>query len=526
MKKVVLAAFLLILGTNLIAQSSIPNILNFKSIKSSGTIMSNEKLVGYYMFYFKEKNNKKTSTYEVALFDDNYNKVRDFEVTKPKRTSLIEIVYNNEVFMLFFYNPKTGYEFITYNRNGEELGNQKIIKKEIPSYALRANMANSQNNTESHTIYAIGNTGFMRATYTKSKKMGYNLIAYDNELNELWKSTSPKASKLYESISISDVSEKFTSAVITRKKSIMTKKMDLAFCLFDTKTGKLIKEVPMGTKASGKKSVLKTYIDTENDKIILIGEFFHPGDNMLKDKSKGVFIKELRSDGAEISNNEYSWKGDIEKYKKSNLTKKEKKEAGNSFSLFFHNVIRSKNGHLFLIAEQFRKQVSAGGIGMNIAAAALGGQANAAAFEIRISNMIIIELDEHNKLFDYHIIKKKRNSVFLEQGAGLYSSSFLGYYIKSLGAFDYSYTSFNKENDEFNIIYRDMNKKEKKGEKKSDVMLGVIEIEKGKLSSTRVPINVESKSFSIQAAKFGYIGIYEYFKKEKKIETRLEKLTY
>jgi len=309
---------------------------------------------------------------------------------------------------------------------------------------------------------------------------------------------------------------------------MMTKKMDLTFCIFNTKTGELIREVPMGTKATGKKSVLKTYVDTENDKIILIGEFFKPGDDMLKDKSKGIFIKELESDGTELSNNEYNWKGQIDKYKNENLTKEEKKEAGQAFSLFFHNVIRSKNGHLFLIAEQFKKQVSAGGIAMNVAAAALGGNvnSNAAAFEIRVSNMVVIELDEHNKLFDYHIIKKKRNSVMLPQGAGLYSSSFLGYYIKSLGGFDYDYTSLDKEKDEFNIIYRDLNKKEKKGQKKSDLMLGVIEIEQGKLSSTRVSINTESKYLRLQPAKFGYIGIVEYFKKEKKIETRLEKLTY
>jgi len=526
MKKIVLMSFLLVLGTNLIAQTSIPNVLNYKSIKSSGAIISEDKLAGYYMFYFKEKKDKKNSTYEVALFDDDYNKVRDFEVTKPKNTYLIEIVYNNEVFMLYFYNGKTGYEFITYNRDGEVVGNQKITKKDIPTFSLRTNMAGLQAGTESHTIHPVGNTGFIRTTYSTSKKMGYKLIAYDNELNELWKSVSPKTSKLIETISISDVSEKYTTAVISRKKSMMTKKMDLAFCIFNTKTGELIREVPMGTKATGKKSVLKTYVDTENDKIILIGEFFKPGDDMLKDKSKGIFIKELESDGTELSNNEYNWKGEIDKYKNENLSAEDKKEAKASFSLFFHNVVRSENGHLYLIAEQFRKQVSAGAVGMNIAAAALGGQSNAAAFEIRVSNMVVIELDENNKLFDYHIIKKKRNSVFLPQGSGMLNSSLLGYMVKSMGGFDYDYTSLDKEKDEFNIIYRDMNKKEKKGQKKSDLMLGVIEIEQGKLSSTRVPINTESKYLRLQPAKFGYIGIVEYFKKEKKIETRLEKLTY
>ena len=526
MKKLVLIAVLLIAGTNLMAQANVPNVLNYKSVKSSGAIISNEKVSGYYMFYFKEKNDRKTSTYEVILFDDNYNAVRNFEITRPIRTSLVEVVYNGEVFMLFYYDAKTGFEFITYNRDGKELGNQKIAKKDISSFAIQATLAAASSGTDSHTIYPKGNKGFFRTTYNKNKKMGYELISYDNELNELWKTESPKNSQMLESIGISDVTEDYIAAVLTRRKSVMTRKMDMAFCIFSAKTGDLIKEVPMGTKETGKKSVLKTYVDTESDKIILIGEFFKPGDDILKDKSAGIFIKELDSEGDELSSNEYKWKGDIDKYKNENLTEEDKKEAKASFSLFFHNVIRSKDGHLFLIAEQFRKQVSAGGVAMNVAAGALGGSSNAANFEIRISNMVIIELDENNKLFDYHIIKKKRNSIFLQQGAGLYSSAFLGYYVNSLGGFDYSYTSADKIKDEFNLVYTDLNKKEKKGEKKSEKMIGVIQIKQGALTSTRVPINSTAKRMYVDRAKHGYVAIKEYFKKEKRLEMRLEKLTY
>ena len=67
--------------------------------------------------------------------------------------------------------------------------------------------------------------------------------------------------------------------------------MDFAFALFDAKDGRLIKEVELGSKEKGKKSVLRTYFNSESDEIILIGEFFKPGDDMLKDKSDGIFTK-------------------------------------------------------------------------------------------------------------------------------------------------------------------------------------------------------------------------------------------
>ena len=108
MKRVqlILTALLLIIATSTIAQSTVPNVLNYKNLKSKGPIISDDKISGYYLFYFKEKNDKKNSSYEIALFDDNYNSAKNFEITRPKNTYLVEMVYNGEVFMLFFYEPK------------------------------------------------------------------------------------------------------------------------------------------------------------------------------------------------------------------------------------------------------------------------------------------------------------------------------------------------------------------------------------------------------------------------------------
>ena len=106
-------------------------------------------------------------------------------------------------------------------------------------------------------------------------------------------------------------------------------------------------------------------------------------------------------------------------------------------------------------------------------------------------------------------------------------TTIMGNYIRALGGFDYTFTLRNVDNDHFQIVYYDYNRKEdEKSKSKSDVMLGVISIKNGELTQTRVPINTDAKSFWIQPAKTGYISIGEYYKKEKRVDMRLEQLTY
>jgi hypothetical protein len=193
--------------------------------------------------------------------------------------------------------------------------------------------------------------------------------------------------------------------------------------------------------------------------------------------------------------------------------------------VFFHDVIIAKNGHTFMIGEQFIKQISAGGVALNVLAGS--NNTNASMFEILIANMVIIELDEKKELVDFKIIPKKNTSVILPQGMGLVSTSVLGYYLKSLGSFDYSFTSNNVEKDIYDVVYIDANRKESKDSKtKSDLMIGLLTIKNGKLSENRIPINCDSKYWWVQPGKPGFISVSEYYRKEKKIEMRLEQLSY
>ena len=199
-------------------QASVENVLNLRTAKHSGQIIENNKLVGYFIFFTKEKVDKNNTAYEIEMFDDNYNPSSNFEIVRPKNSVLLEMVYNGSVFMLHFYDSKTGYEFVTFDRNGEMKGSNSISKDVISKWDLNNVMMNLQSGTENVSIHTNGDKGFIRSTFTKYKKVGYEIVAYDNEANEVWSYKSNESSDMLEMLEINDISANYLTATVTKKK--------------------------------------------------------------------------------------------------------------------------------------------------------------------------------------------------------------------------------------------------------------------------------------------------------------------
>lgn len=521
--KMLLFAFLISVLTVNAQDASVENVLNLRTAKHSGQIIENNKLVGYFIFYTKEKIDKDNTAYEIEMFDDNYNPSSKFEIVRPKNSYLVEMVYNGSVFMLHFYDPKTGYEFVTFDRNGDMKGSNAISKDAVSKWDLNKVLMNLQSSTENVSIYPNGTNGFIRSTFTNYKKVGYEIVAYDNEANEVWSYKSNEASEMLEMVEINDISANYLTATVTKKKNLTTREMSNYLLLLNLSDGSQITEISMGDDATGLRSVLKSFLNESKKNISIVGEYYNPNDDIVKDKSQGLYMQEISLSGEDLGITNYAWKGDIDQF--ASLTDGDGND-NRPFYAFFHDVVVSKNGHIFLIGEQFLKQVSAGGIAMKVAANAMGATTNASAFEMLLGDMIVVEFDAEKTLVDFKTVEKKKTKIILPAGMGIYGSTTLGYYIKSIGAFDYAFTSRNKEKDIYDVIYIDGNRREDDQSEKSDLMVGVISIKGGAVTENRIPIFCESKNWWIQPGKPGYISVSEYFRKEKKINMRLEKLTY
>ena len=93
-------------------------------------------------------------------------------------------------------------------------------------------------------------------------------------------------------------------------------------------------------------------------------------------------------------------------------------------------------------------------------------------------------------------------------------------YMNAMGAFDYAFTTGEPDNSNFSICYNDY-------EKSSDFKgktFNSIHYNGSKFTTDKIELKSKATIMKIFPAKAGSIMIMEYFKKDKKLDFRLEKL--
>lgn len=496
------------------------NVKRFRT-GSTGEIIQGNEVKGYYVFYPEEKVDRKTLAFKIALLDDNLNKVSEFNLDRPKKYVLIESSFNNNAFVFNFYDPKSkSLEYVTFDRTGKQLG---AISTEKLSAMERAAVSAIIKNPETTTtnIFPVGDSGFIRYGTVDRRKDGFIIARFDNTLKEVWAYESDPTSKMIESAAVLSVDKDYILVQITKLKSLMSSKFDTYLMLLDAKTGKPYYDFQMQDNNEAQLSVLNAFMSEDGEALIL-GEFYAPGDNVLKDKSLGLYARVVEKNGEYGLFKKYHWDREIAKVKESSLDEEEAKKDKGTNQIFFHKFVRSANGHVFAIAEQFRKQASALGIASNVLSG--GGGSGVANIEIKVTNMVVAEFDQDLNLIDYKLIPKKRTRVNLPEGSGVLSPQKLGYYLKSMGGFDYNFTSVDKDKDSYHAVYTDFNRRDDESDEKSDAMVGTIDIVDGKVETQRFPVNTEADLLWFSPAKPGYVLIKEYFRKGKKLKLRMEKV--
>jgi len=492
---------------------------------SFGEIISDNAVQGYYFIQKLEKISRKEAVYEITLMDDNLRETAKYQIRRPKKSYLLETVFNNEVFVFHFYDAKAkSLEVISIDRTGNQVGSYKV---EDPNKYMLAGITTAiQTEEEYLTVYEMGSAGFMYLETVKNKDYGFVVHGLDNKMNEIWSYSSDTESKMAFLASVLSVDENYALLMVMEKKQIYTQKFDSYVVLIDTKSGEVKYNFQMQDDNEAQLSVLNGFVDPETGIALVVGEYYAPGDDVAKDKSLGLYMRGVETNGEYSVYKKYGWDDEIARVKRSTMT--EEQEEANKKDvelLYFHRIIRRENGSIYAIAEQFRKQVSAGGTALKVLAAAGGGSSGASAFELLVTNMVVLEFDKDLNMTNFEIVGKKKSNVLLPAGAGWYSAQMLGNYVKVRGGFDYAFTTEDKKTNAHFAVYSDMNRREDEDSKKSDGMIGVISISpEGEIEKRRIPLNSDATKYRFRRAKPGYILVREYFKREKKLKLRIEKV--
>jgi hypothetical protein len=144
--------------------------------------------------------------------------------------------------------------------------------------------------------------------------------------------------------------------------------------------------------------------------------------------------------------------------------------------------------------------------------------------QLNIYNLVIFQFNPDYSINKLHIFEKDKNVVMLPSGSTYSSSKMLSYYAKAVGGFDFVFSQLSEDHSTFSVAYinYDRDKNLPAGN-----LLGVVVYTPEKVFSVdKMRLARKSSEFFVHRAKDGYVLITEYFRKEKKADTRLEKINF
>ncbi len=451
----------------------------------------------------------------IEVLDENLNKVKSVVMKKPRKTYfLLKNAFNGSTFCFYFYNYRARkLELETYDQGLNKLASVEIdnvskADRAIIEQQLKTKSEGNENMTGGINLFAVPGQGFIRNTYIGMGK-SYSLTMYDNNLKPVW-TISGEKSKDYETLALSEVNGKYAMGTIIRRPGLFSTKFSAHLAAFDITTGRKVLDTPIETNEKEQLSLSMINYDAQKDEFLVVGEFYHLDDKPFVNKSLGLFIKKLSSQGQPLRSTFYRWDQEVQ----AMLPPAALQRVEDKYINYIHQIEQDAEGNMYLVAEQYKIVVSGAGVAMKL----LGG--NASAMKGKVANLLVYTLSPTAELTDIHFYEKGETNVFLRPGSGIYGAGLLGHMINGDGNFDYQFTQKNNSQTNFDIAYLDYDKKAKEVAL-VDVMIGPAQ----HFATDRIDVtSSRSEKVYVYPAKVGYNMVVEFDIKEKLLDMKLVKL--
>ncbi|MDO5972287.1 hypothetical protein Q4Q35_21010 [Flavivirga aquimarina] len=476
-------------------------------MKNIGALMDkNNDVDGYYFYYEVDKLKKGKREYAIKMLDNNLNDIATKSYIDEKNTILADSKFNNQALMFTMINVKERqYKLVSFDKKGER-GKDVLIdvnKKEMKWLNLMVKTGNF------NMLLPVDNKGFLFNYVKNNEKLGYGLKYIATDGGTTWDYNSPEDSEEILAINPIEVNEKVIVALEASRKSLFSQTIKFKVLVIDIETGKLLFEKEFD-RENNPRLITNAFLSNENE-VVLLGEYYKKGDNIIKAKSLGIFAQINNLDGKVISDNKVSWEDKIDKMMPTGLDGKD----SNRGYVYFHDIVRTQKGTYYCIGEKYRKTAS----GAGIASLALGGSGSAT--QLTITDAMVFEFNNNFDLNNIEVFKKGKSRApsLIDFG----SPQLNAHALKAFGAFDYEFTQIDTDRDRFYANFIDYERL--KGEK-NKLAFKTIMYNEGKLSEDKIYLEKDSKKIELRVlpAKLGHVMLMEYNKKEKTLDIHLEKL--
>lgn len=514
-----IAAALLILGVKgADAQSKLSVDKVYSTyLRNSGTIMENNQIKGYFFLYQSDKIDRNTNEYTLQILDQNLNKVKDIKFQDSKKLSLLEAAYNGNSLSFLFKNAenqtldmkvysidgKLKYSYSReYDRKTEMLMNQYA--------ALHTDEGTNQN------VFDIGENGYASVLPIRDgKQRTYQVDYYSSAAKKQWTYIPTDDEERYAQAEFLGNTDSLIIVEVMKKSRVLSGKMTASLIGINFVTKKKAWELDNTNDTY-------TFVPTNvvpvkgTNKILVMGTYFENEANIAKDASKGLAVYTIDTKGKILDKTYNSWTDDFAKY----LPVNSKGKIDNIGYLFLHKFIHTPDGKMFAVGEGYKRQASAGGIALKVLTTAAGGGSNVGVTKIVVTDMVMIQFNEKYKITNASIYDKTNNTAEASSMSDYNSQHLIAMYLKTVGAFDYEFTTGEADNSQFTICYSDwVRSKEYKGK-----TFNSIRYNGTTFSTDKIELKSKASTMKVFPAKAGSVMIMEYFKKDRRLDFRMEKI--
>jgi hypothetical protein len=484
-------------------------------------VYAGNEVKGYVTYTKGDKADRKNDNFLLDFYDQDLNKVSNITLQKPAgKYFLLRNSFNGSAFAMYYFNSKDKtFELETYDTGLKKLGFKAIGDlNRADLMALQQSFTTQANDSESSggmmgglTLFPVPHFGFVRNSYEGMMK-GFNLQMYDDKLTPRWRLSSDPKSKFYESINMTQATDKYILATILRRDGMMSKKINAYMVAIESATGKKVFDMPVETTNTEQLSLSSFTFDPVKREFIAVGEFYKLDDKPFVNKSQGFFIKRFNEAGKPVAAKNYGWHNEVA----AALPAEARQSVEDGFVNYTQSIVRGSNGKTYIVAEQYKVV----GDGLGIAMTALGGRSSVS--KGKIANMLVFALDPDYKLTDIKFYPKDPSVAYVPPGAGLMGTGLLGMYFRQSGQFDYQFIQKNDANSQFNVVY--INYDKEKGEATKKIIGNVAFGDNGQFKFDKIDGTSNATASYLYPAKPGYVMLVDYLKKEKKLGMKLVKL--
>lgn len=488
---------------------TIDNVKSFR-LKSSGEIIQDDQIKGYYFFYKVDRVDRKNHLYQLTILDANLNEVSKQEIITSKYSYLTEGSFNGTHLMLEFYDSKEReYSLKLFDQQANP-----VAEIALGEHSIFMNPVRTDNDEiRSNYLFAIPNNGFMFYNLLKNRKLGYEINHFTDAGKEDWSYASAKKSDLIQSAEFLAADEDVVVNLIHKRPRIFSLKGSKYSLLgVDTKTGEKRFDVDLNDKRNDL-VVLNGFFNTLTGNIMVMGMTYKPGE-ASKGKSTGLFALQIDRNGETVSDSRLSWTKEVAEF----IPVNEKGKLEDVGYLYFHQIIQDNQGRFFAVAEQYRRSVSV----LGIAAIALTGEANNVT-KLVTEDMMVFEFSPEFDLEGVAFFEKTKNDVYLPLNVDFISIQKLGLYMDLFDGFDYTFTQTNKSKSMFAATYIDFERI--KGERNHFVFGAIVHTD-DQYTVDKISLETDATALAVMQAKPGHVLITEYNRKTRNISLRLEPINY